>query len=158
MILKVKRKHLKLEKYHWNLNLIFSLHIFTFKYFFKINQHYGPDLAPYASIFVFFFSFLQGICSGWDFLQMKLNASAFINHLLGSFMSWFQEPFCVFSVLCDLLLICPDRLFSPYVPPVSSLQTLCRKAIQKHIVHRMAIDWLQLPEALKHFCKYEWGV
>ncbi|XP_026171618.1 neuralized-like protein 2 [Mastacembelus armatus] len=37
----------------------------------------------------------------------------------------------------------------------SSLQTLCRKAIQKHIVHRMAIDWLQLPEALKHYCKYE---
>lgn len=39
--------------------------------------------------------------------------------------------------------------------PVSSLQTLCRKAIQKHIVHRMAIDWLELPEALKHYCKYE---
>ncbi|XP_007544211.1 PREDICTED: neuralized-like protein 2 [Poecilia mexicana] len=37
----------------------------------------------------------------------------------------------------------------------SSLQTLCRKAIQKHIVHRMAIDWLQLPDALKHYCKYE---
>ncbi|CAJ1080696.1 neuralized-like protein 2 [Xyrichtys novacula] len=37
----------------------------------------------------------------------------------------------------------------------SSLQTLCRKAIQKHIVHRMAIDWLELPEALKHYCKYE---
>ncbi|XP_019712602.1 neuralized-like protein 2 [Hippocampus comes] len=37
----------------------------------------------------------------------------------------------------------------------SSLQTLCRKSIQKHIVHRMAIDWLELPEALKHFCKYE---
>uniref|UniRef100_A0A8C6U147 Neuralized E3 ubiquitin protein ligase 2 n=1 Tax=Neogobius melanostomus TaxID=47308 RepID=A0A8C6U147_9GOBI len=36
-----------------------------------------------------------------------------------------------------------------------SLQTLCRKAIQKHIVHRMAIDWLELPEALKHYCKYE---
>ncbi|CAN9508594.1 unnamed protein product [Ophioblennius macclurei] len=37
----------------------------------------------------------------------------------------------------------------------ASLQTLCRKAIQKHIVHRMAIDWLALPEALKHYCKYE---
>ncbi|KAM8837003.1 neuralized-like protein 2 [Spinachia spinachia] len=37
----------------------------------------------------------------------------------------------------------------------SSLQTLCRKSIQKHIVHRMAIDWLELPEALKHYCKYE---
>ncbi|XP_026206529.1 neuralized-like protein 2 [Anabas testudineus] len=37
----------------------------------------------------------------------------------------------------------------------SSLQTLCRKAIQKHVVHRMAIDWLELPEALKHYCKYE---
>ncbi|KAM3592280.1 uncharacterized protein V6R79_016226 [Siganus canaliculatus] len=37
----------------------------------------------------------------------------------------------------------------------ASLQTLCRKAIQKHIVHRMAIDWLELPEALKHYCKYE---
>ncbi|XP_023285008.1 neuralized-like protein 2 [Seriola lalandi dorsalis] len=37
----------------------------------------------------------------------------------------------------------------------SSLQTLCRKTIQKHIVHRMAIDWLELPEALKHYCKYE---
>ncbi|CAK6961662.1 neuralized-like protein 2 [Scomber scombrus] len=36
-----------------------------------------------------------------------------------------------------------------------SLQTLCRKVIQKHIVHRMAIDWLELPEALKHYCKYE---
>ncbi|XP_045925628.1 neuralized-like protein 2 [Micropterus dolomieu] len=37
----------------------------------------------------------------------------------------------------------------------SSLQTLCRKAIQKHMVHRMAIDSLELPEALKNFCKYE---
>ncbi|CAL8283820.1 unnamed protein product [Merluccius merluccius] len=37
----------------------------------------------------------------------------------------------------------------------SSLQTLCRKAIQKHIVHRMALDWLDLPEALKHYCKFE---
>uniref|UniRef100_A0A672GQK7 Neuralized E3 ubiquitin protein ligase 2 n=1 Tax=Salarias fasciatus TaxID=181472 RepID=A0A672GQK7_SALFA len=37
----------------------------------------------------------------------------------------------------------------------ASLQTLCRKTIQKHIVHRMAIDWLALPEALKHYCKYE---
>ncbi|XP_022058642.1 neuralized-like protein 2 [Acanthochromis polyacanthus] len=37
----------------------------------------------------------------------------------------------------------------------SSLQTLCRKTIQKHIVHRMALDWLELPEALKHYCKYE---
>ncbi|XP_028666454.1 neuralized-like protein 2 [Erpetoichthys calabaricus] len=36
-----------------------------------------------------------------------------------------------------------------------SLQTLCRQTIQKHIVHRMAIDWLDLPELLKHLCKYE---
>ncbi len=38
---------------------------------------------------------------------------------------------------------------------VASLQTLCRKIIQKHIVHRMALDWLELPELLKHYCKYE---
>ncbi|XP_030631790.1 neuralized-like protein 2 [Chanos chanos] len=37
----------------------------------------------------------------------------------------------------------------------ASLQTLCRKTIQKHIVHRMALDWLELPELLKHYCKYE---
>ncbi|XP_077057223.1 neuralized-like protein 2 [Siphateles boraxobius] len=37
----------------------------------------------------------------------------------------------------------------------SSLQTLCRKTIQKHIIHRMALDWLDLPELLKHYCKYE---
>ncbi|KAL7857174.1 hypothetical protein SRHO_G00160730 [Serrasalmus rhombeus] len=37
----------------------------------------------------------------------------------------------------------------------ASLQTLCRKTIQKHIVHRMALDWLELPELLKNFCKYE---
>ncbi|XP_076856409.1 neuralized-like protein 2 [Brachyhypopomus gauderio] len=37
----------------------------------------------------------------------------------------------------------------------SSLQTLCRKTIQKHIVHRMALDWLELPELLKRFCKFE---
>ncbi|KAL0983938.1 hypothetical protein UPYG_G00134980 [Umbra pygmaea] len=37
----------------------------------------------------------------------------------------------------------------------SSLQTLCRKCIQKNIVHRMALDWLELPERLKHYCKYE---
>ncbi|XP_034050051.1 neuralized-like protein 2 [Thalassophryne amazonica] len=37
----------------------------------------------------------------------------------------------------------------------SSLQTLCRQAVQKHIIHRMAIDWLELPEALKYYCKYE---
>ncbi|CAB1338291.1 unnamed protein product [Coregonus sp. 'balchen'] len=37
----------------------------------------------------------------------------------------------------------------------SSLQTLCRKCIQKNIVHRMALDWLELPEKLKHYCKYE---
>ncbi|MBN3325138.1 NEUL2 protein, partial [Atractosteus spatula] len=36
-----------------------------------------------------------------------------------------------------------------------SLQTLCRQTIQKHIVHRMALDWLELPELLKHYCKYE---
>ncbi|KAG7261321.1 hypothetical protein CRUP_030565 [Coryphaenoides rupestris] len=35
----------------------------------------------------------------------------------------------------------------------SSLQTLCRKEIQRSIVHRMALDRLELPEALKHFCK-----
>ncbi|XP_063077344.1 neuralized-like protein 2 [Engraulis encrasicolus] len=37
----------------------------------------------------------------------------------------------------------------------ASLQTLCRKAIQKNIVHRMALDWLELPERLKNFCKFE---
>ncbi|TRY83986.1 hypothetical protein DNTS_009933 [Danionella cerebrum] len=37
----------------------------------------------------------------------------------------------------------------------ASLQTLCRKTIQKHIIHRMALDWLELPELLKHYCKYE---
>ncbi|XP_062382414.1 neuralized-like protein 2 [Sardina pilchardus] len=37
----------------------------------------------------------------------------------------------------------------------ASLQTLCRQAIQKNIVHRMALDWLELPEMLKNFCKYE---
>ncbi|XP_076155108.1 neuralized-like protein 2 [Alosa pseudoharengus] len=37
----------------------------------------------------------------------------------------------------------------------ASLQTLCRQAIQKNIVHRMALDWLELPEILKNFCKYE---
>ncbi|KAJ1123344.1 hypothetical protein NDU88_001815 [Pleurodeles waltl] len=36
-----------------------------------------------------------------------------------------------------------------------SLQTLCRMIIQKHIVHRLAIDWLDLPPILKNFCKYE---
>ncbi|XP_043946158.1 neuralized-like protein 2 [Protopterus annectens] len=36
-----------------------------------------------------------------------------------------------------------------------SLQTLCRKVVQKHIIHRLAIDWLDLPELLKNFCKYE---
>ncbi|MBN3306249.1 neuralized-like protein 2 [Amia ocellicauda] len=36
-----------------------------------------------------------------------------------------------------------------------SLQTLCRMTIQKHIVHRMALEWLELPELLKHYCKYE---
>ncbi|KAG7325197.1 hypothetical protein KOW79_011513 [Hemibagrus wyckioides] len=36
-----------------------------------------------------------------------------------------------------------------------SLQTLCRKTIQKHIIHRMALDWLELPEMLKHYCKFE---
>ncbi|XP_054836794.1 neuralized-like protein 2 [Eublepharis macularius] len=36
-----------------------------------------------------------------------------------------------------------------------SLQTLCRLAIQKHIVHRLAIDGLDLPPLLKNFCKYE---
>ncbi|XP_007440837.1 neuralized-like protein 2, partial [Python bivittatus] len=36
-----------------------------------------------------------------------------------------------------------------------SLQTLCRMAIQKHIIHRLAIDGLNLPPVLKNFCKYE---
>uniref|UniRef100_A0A452IJS1 Uncharacterized protein n=1 Tax=Gopherus agassizii TaxID=38772 RepID=A0A452IJS1_9SAUR len=36
-----------------------------------------------------------------------------------------------------------------------SLQTLCRLVIQKHIVHRLAIDGLDLPPLLKNFCKYE---
>ncbi|XP_077192249.1 neuralized-like protein 2 [Paroedura picta] len=36
-----------------------------------------------------------------------------------------------------------------------SLQTLCRLIIQKHIVHRLAIDGLDLPPLLKNFCKYE---
>ncbi|KAM9296389.1 neuralized-like protein 2 [Gastrophryne carolinensis] len=36
-----------------------------------------------------------------------------------------------------------------------SLQTLCRLVIQKHIIHRLAIDWLDLPHLLKNFCKYE---
>ncbi|XP_078506586.1 neuralized-like protein 2 [Lissotriton helveticus] len=36
-----------------------------------------------------------------------------------------------------------------------SLQTLCRMIIQKHIVHRLALDWLDLPPILKNFCKYE---
>ncbi|XP_060627438.2 neuralized-like protein 2 [Anolis sagrei] len=36
-----------------------------------------------------------------------------------------------------------------------SLQTLCRLAIQKHIVHRLAIDGLDLPPLLKNICKYE---
>nr|XP_033770685.1 neuralized-like protein 2 isoform X2 [Geotrypetes seraphini] len=37
----------------------------------------------------------------------------------------------------------------------SSLQTLCRMVIQKHVIHRLAIDWLDLPQMLKTFCKYE---
>ncbi|NWS74131.1 NEUL2 protein, partial [Crotophaga sulcirostris] len=36
-----------------------------------------------------------------------------------------------------------------------SLQTLCRVVIQKHIVHRLAIDGLDLPVPLKSFCKHE---
>ncbi|KAM6319094.1 neuralized-like protein 2 [Podargus strigoides] len=36
-----------------------------------------------------------------------------------------------------------------------SLQTLCRLVIQKHIVHRLAIDGLSLPPPLKSFCKHE---
>ncbi|NXE57275.1 NEUL2 protein, partial [Casuarius casuarius] len=36
-----------------------------------------------------------------------------------------------------------------------SLQTLCRLVIQKHVVHRLAIDGLDLPPLLKNFCKYE---
>lgn len=63
-----------------------------------------------------------------------------------SFLIYFANP---------VFLSC---LSSSCVASVSSLQTLCRKAIQKHIVHRMAIDWLELPEALKHYCKYEWRI
>uniref|UniRef100_A0A8C5R6P2 Neuralized E3 ubiquitin protein ligase 2 n=1 Tax=Leptobrachium leishanense TaxID=445787 RepID=A0A8C5R6P2_9ANUR len=36
-----------------------------------------------------------------------------------------------------------------------SLQTLCRLIVQKHVVHRMAIDWLDMPQLLKNFCKFE---
>ncbi|NWI62905.1 NEUL2 protein, partial [Todus mexicanus] len=36
-----------------------------------------------------------------------------------------------------------------------SLQTLCRLVIQKHIVHRLAIDGLDLPPPLKSFCQHE---
>ncbi|NXJ11120.1 NEUL2 protein, partial [Odontophorus gujanensis] len=36
-----------------------------------------------------------------------------------------------------------------------SLQTLCRLVIQKHIVHRLAIDGLDLPPLLKHYCQHE---
>ncbi|NWY29952.1 NEUL2 protein, partial [Pheucticus melanocephalus] len=36
-----------------------------------------------------------------------------------------------------------------------SLQTLCRLVIQKHIVHRLAIDGLDLPPLLKSFCQHE---
>ncbi|XP_044277245.1 neuralized-like protein 2 [Varanus komodoensis] len=36
-----------------------------------------------------------------------------------------------------------------------SLQTLCRLAVQKHVVHRLAIDGLHLPQLLKNFCKDE---
>lgn len=38
---------------------------------------------------------------------------------------------------------------------VPSLQTLCRLVIQKHVVHRLAIDGLDLPPMLKHFCQHE---
>ncbi|KAJ7417441.1 Neuralized-like protein 2 [Pitangus sulphuratus] len=34
-----------------------------------------------------------------------------------------------------------------------SLQTLCRVVIQKHIVHRLAIEGLDLPPLLKNFCQ-----
>ncbi|NXI36155.1 NEUL2 protein, partial [Galbula dea] len=36
-----------------------------------------------------------------------------------------------------------------------SLQTLCRVVIEKHIIHRLAIDGLDLPPPLKSFCKHE---
>ncbi|RMB95699.1 hypothetical protein DUI87_27812 [Hirundo rustica rustica] len=36
-----------------------------------------------------------------------------------------------------------------------SLQTLCRLVIQKHIVHRLAIDGLDLPPLLKSYCQHE---
>ncbi|NXT23536.1 NEUL2 protein, partial [Syrrhaptes paradoxus] len=36
-----------------------------------------------------------------------------------------------------------------------SLQTLCRLVIQKHVVHRLAIDGLDLPPPLKSFCQHE---
>ncbi|XP_061865080.1 neuralized-like protein 2 [Colius striatus] len=36
-----------------------------------------------------------------------------------------------------------------------SLQTLCRLVIQKHVVHRLAIEGLDLPPTLKSFCQHE---
>ncbi|XP_075294426.1 neuralized-like protein 2 [Opisthocomus hoazin] len=36
-----------------------------------------------------------------------------------------------------------------------SLQTLCRIVIQKHVVHRLAIDGLDLPPPLRSFCQDE---
>ncbi|PKK23827.1 neuralized E3 ubiquitin protein ligase 2 [Columba livia] len=36
-----------------------------------------------------------------------------------------------------------------------SLQTLCRQVIQQHIVHRLAIDGLDLPLPLRSFCQHE---
>ncbi|KAM5135811.1 neuralized-like protein 2 [Mantella aurantiaca] len=37
----------------------------------------------------------------------------------------------------------------------SSLQTLCRLVIQKHMIRRLDIDQLDLPQLLKNFCKFE---
>ncbi|XP_077315356.1 neuralized-like protein 2 [Lithobates pipiens] len=36
-----------------------------------------------------------------------------------------------------------------------SLQTLCRLIIQKHMMRRLDIDQLDLPQLLKNFCKFE---
>uniref|UniRef100_A0A8C4R870 Neuralized E3 ubiquitin protein ligase 2 n=1 Tax=Eptatretus burgeri TaxID=7764 RepID=A0A8C4R870_EPTBU len=38
---------------------------------------------------------------------------------------------------------------------VPSLKTLCRQLIQRRVSHRMEIDKLSIPEALKNYCKLE---
>uniref|UniRef100_UPI00358E6722 neuralized-like protein 2 isoform X2 n=1 Tax=Myxine glutinosa TaxID=7769 RepID=UPI00358E6722 len=40
-------------------------------------------------------------------------------------------------------------------PHVPSLKTLCRQLIQRRVSHRMDIDDLSIPEALKNYCKLE---